>query len=144
MTEALAQRAIPPTSPASEAFWEATRRRELVLPWCLTCEAPIWYPRETCPRCLGSGIEWRSASGRGVVYAVTVEHRPQNPGMRPIAPYAVALVDLDEGVRILSSIVGCAPEQVRVGTEVSLSWEPLPDGRHLPVFEPVAGSTGAS
>lgn len=126
----------PPISSVSAPFWDATRARLLTLQWCIDCETPVFYPRAVCPGCLGSALEWRPASGDGCVYAVTVEHRPQNPGMAAMAPYAVALVDLDEGVRMLTNVVGCPPEEVSVGMRVSVTWEALSDGRHLPLFEP--------
>jgi uncharacterized OB-fold protein len=125
----------PPIGEDSVPFWDATREQRLVLPWCTACEKPIWYPRPTCPRCLSSSIEWRPASGRGEVYAVTVDHKPQNPGLAAMAPFAVALVELDEGVRLVGNVVGGDPEQVTVGMPVVVAWEPLSDGRHLPVFE---------
>ncbi|MGH9210864.1 MAG: Zn-ribbon domain-containing OB-fold protein [Acidimicrobiales bacterium] len=124
----------PPVSDAGAPFWEATRSRRLTLPWCLACEHPVWFPREVCPACLGSGLEWREASGRGAVYACTVEHQVSASGLRP--PYVVALVDLDEGPRLLSNVVGCPPEDVAVGDRVRVTWEELPDGRQLPLFEP--------
>lgn len=131
-----AQRMEPPLEEVSAPFWEATRRGELLLPWCTACNAPFWYPREACPRCLGSAVEWRRASGCGTVYAVTVEYKPQNPGMASMAPYAIALIDLDEGVRMLSNVVGCPAEGVVVGMRVEATWEPLCDGRQLPLFMP--------
>jgi uncharacterized OB-fold protein len=123
-------------SEAAGPFWEATRERRLVLQWCTACEAPVFYPRAVCPACLGSALEWRPASGHGVVYAVTVEHRPQNPTLAAQAPYAVALVELEEGVRLLTNLVGAAPETFAVDDAVAVTWEPLPDGRHLPLFAP--------
>lgn len=131
----------PAESTASKYFWDKTRNAEFVLPWCRSSERPFFYPRETSPFCLGDDIEWRSASGTGVVYAVTVEHRPQNPRMAAMAPYAVALIDLDEGVRMLSNVVGCPAEDVHVGMRVRLTWELMSDGRRLPLFEPIGKLT---
>jgi uncharacterized OB-fold protein len=126
----------PPASEAAALFWDATRRRELILPWCPACGRAFWYPREVCPRCLGDRVEWRPAAGTGVVYAVSVHHRP-GPGRVPEdGPYAVALVELPEGVRLMTNVVGCPPEDVAVGLPVAVSWHPLPDGRHLPMFAP--------
>jgi uncharacterized OB-fold protein len=71
------------------------------------------------------------------VYSFTVEHRPQNPALREAAPYVVALVELDEGVRMMTNIVGCEPSAVGVGMNVHVTWEPLSDGRNLPLFTPV-------
>ena len=130
------QRMEPPIGDESQPFWDATREQVLRLPWCTDCERAIFYPRSFCPTCLGSAIEWRDASGRGTVYAVTVESRPQNPGMAAMAPYAVALVDLEEGVRMLTNIVGTPADEVTIGQPVTMAWEPLSDGRHLPVFVP--------
>lgn len=130
------QRIEPPQSTASEPFWDATREQRLILQWCSSCEDIVHFPRAVCPRCLGTDLEWRPSAGTATVYAVTVEHRPQNPGMASIAPYAVALVDLDEGARLLTNVVGCDPGDVSPGMPVAVTWEPLPDGRHLPLFAP--------
>jgi len=126
----------PPVSEAAEGFWDATRRRELALPWCPSCARFFWYPREVCPVCLGEEVEWRPAAGTGEVYAVSVHHKT-GPGRDPEdGPYAVALVDLPEGVRIMGNVVGTAPESVAVGMPVTVAWLPLSDGRHLPQFVP--------
>lgn len=128
----------PAESPSAKPFWDASREQRLVLQWCVPCDQVVHFPREVCPICLGEELDWRPASGDATVYAVTVEHRPQNPGLAAMAPYAVALVDLDEGARLLTNVVACDPDDVAVGDRVTVTWEPLPDGRHLPLFEPIA------
>ena len=127
----------PPESEVGAPFWEATRERRLELPWCADCARAHWYPREVCPHCHGSDIGWREASGAGVVYAVSVQHRPGWPGLAERVPYTVALVDLAEGVRLMSNVIGREAEDIVVGQEVRVAWEPLSDGRHLPQFEVV-------
>jgi uncharacterized OB-fold protein len=128
----------PPISPAAEAFWESTRSCTLVIQWCRSCERAIHFPREACPSCLGTDLEFRPAAGTGTVYAMSEMPAPGNPGMKDRAPYVVALIDLPEGVRMLSSVVRSdgAPRaaEVAVGDAVTVAWEPLADGRHLPVF----------
>jgi uncharacterized OB-fold protein len=126
----------PPETSLTRPFWDATREHRFVLQWCKRCEVPIHYPREACPRCLHADLDWRPASGRGEVYAVSVMHRAGNPLMQDRVPYAVALIDLEEGVRFMSNVVGCPPSQVKVGMPVSITWEALSDGRALPLFEP--------
>jgi uncharacterized OB-fold protein len=127
----------PPISAHARPFWDATREQRLVLPWCRACDAPFWYPREICPRCLAEDIDWRDATGDGAVYAVSVQHRP-GPGRDAAdGPYAVVLVDLAEGVRMMSNVTGHAPDDVTVGMDVRVTWIPLSDGRNLPQFEPV-------
>ena len=126
----------PPVGAASEPFWDATRDRRFVLPWSTAGERPLWFPREVDPEAPGAAIEWREASGEGTVYAASVHHRP-GPGRDPDeGPYVVALIDLAEGVRMMSNVVGCPPDDVEVGMPVRLTWEPLSDGRHLPLFTP--------
>lgn len=124
----------PPMSPAGEPFWTATRDRRLVLPWCPTCARCHWYPREVCPYCLSPDLQWRESSGAGEVYACSVMPKPAMPMMADRVPYLVALISLDDGVRMMSNVVGSDPYTVAVGDRVQVDWEPLTDGRHLPVF----------
>ena len=123
-------------SRTAEPFWEATRQEQLVLQHCGSCDRAIWFPRALCPHCSSTDLDWRPASGRGTVYAVSVQYRPGTPQMKDRVPYAVALIDLDDGVRMLSNVVGCEAESVSVGQSVRAAWEPLSDGRNLLVFEP--------
>jgi hypothetical protein len=129
-----------------KAFWEATREGRLLVQWCTSCDRGVFYPRVFCPHCAaGAGaLEWRDASGRATVYAAVVEHRPEAAGAKFSGgqPYCVALVDLEEGVRMLTNVVGCPPDDVHCGMAVGVTWEPLSDGRRLPLFEPVGGSDG--
>lgn len=126
----------PKPSEAGQPFWDATRERRLALPWCTACGIPVWFPREACPRCLGDAFDWRDASGLATVHALSVQTKAGLPMMADRVPYVVALVDLDEGVRLMTNIVGCPTDQVEVGMRVRLGWEGLSDGRALPVFEP--------
>ncbi len=129
--------------PTSEPFWSATCERRLVLQWCVDCDAPIHFPRWVCPACLGEELEWREASGSGSVHAFTVVHAAP-PAFRDRAPYVVALVDLDEGARLMTNVVRCAPADVSVGMRVRLTWEALDDGKALPLFEPETGPGGSA
>lgn len=119
--------------PLSAPFWEAAAERRLALQHCARCDHFVWYPRAACPGCLGD-LAWRTVIGEGVVHAVSVHHHSPRPDLT--APYAVVLVDLDEGVRLLSRMVGGDPEQVAVGDRVRPTWEPTEDGRNLLLFEP--------
>ncbi len=129
----------PPVGVESAAFWEATREERLLVLWCTSCDRGVFYPRVFCPHCRAGAdaLEWRSASGRATVYAAVVEHRPEAAGAAFSGgePYCVALVDLEEGVRMLTNVVGCPPDDVHCGMPVTVTWEPLSDGRRLPLFE---------
>ena len=109
-------------------------QRRFLLQWCQRLREGHLLSREVCPRCLGSRLEWRPSPGTGAVYTFTVEYNPQNPNLKP--PYTIALIDLDEGVRMMSNLVGCPPGEVRVGMRVRVTWEALSDERNLPQFEP--------
>jgi len=128
-------RVQPPESAAGAPFWAGTRERRFTLPWCRACGRPHWFPREVCPHCLSDDLDWREASGRGAVHAVSVMPAG-GAGGAARGPYAVALVDLEEGVRLMTEVIGCDPETVAVGLPVRLVWQPLGDGRHLHLFEP--------
>ena len=130
----------PPVGDDSGPFWEATKAGRLLVQWCTACDRGVFYPRAFCPHCAAgrSALEWRTASGCATVYAAVVEHRPEMAGARFSAgePYCVALVDLDEGVRMLTDVVGCPPGDVHSGMSVTVTWEPLNDGRQLALFRP--------
>ncbi len=142
--ETPATRLEPPVGAESGPYWDATREGRLLVQWCTDCDRGVFYPRAFCPHCGGRGdtLTWREASGRATVYAAVVEHRPEAAGATFSGgqPYCVALVDLEEGVRMMTNIVGCPPEDVRIGMPVFLTWEPLSDGRRLAMFEPSGGA----
>ena len=117
-------------------FWDATRERRFVLPWCNSCGEAFWYPRAACPHCLSTDIDWRPAEGTGTVYAFSIQYNPALPAFADEVPYVVALVELTEGVRMMTNIVDCPPGDVSVGQAVVLAWEPAEDGRALPLFAP--------
>ena len=125
------------SSDESRPFWDATREQRFVLPWCTGCDAAIWYPRLVCPAV--SRRRDRVARRRRATARCTPPASTTKPGPGRDAddgPYVVVLVDLDAGVRMMSNVVGCPPDEVAAGMRVALAWEPLSDGRHLPVFRP--------
>jgi uncharacterized OB-fold protein len=130
----------PPVGAESAPFWEATREGRLLVQWCTACDKGIFYPRSFCPICgaTTSGLEWRTASGRATVYARTIEQKPAATGVTfsDGEPYVVALVELEEGVRMMTNVIGCPPADVSIGMAVTVVWEPLSDGRQLPLFTP--------
>jgi uncharacterized OB-fold protein len=140
VTEPVHARTVPEPSEISQPFWDASREQRLVLQRCPHCDRAIWYPRAMCPRCLSEELEWSEASGNGTVYAMSVHHRAPAAELADRVPYVVALVDLDEGVRLMTNVVGVEPAAVRVGQRVQATWEPLADGRHLLLFNPLPSS----
>ncbi len=133
------RRMEPPVSPVAEPFWAATRERRLVVQWCLDCDRPVFYPRDNCPLCLGTSLEWRDCTGEGSLYSFTVNHLSSNPTGGE-GPFPVAIVELAEGFRMMSNVVNCPLEELRVDMALSVAWEELSDGRNYPVFEPRGGT----
>lgn len=131
-----AERPLPRfPEPDTEPFWRATREHRLVYPVCRACGGVVFYPRRHCTHCLSDDLEWRTSAGWGTVYTFTVIRQHGHPWFRSRIPYVVAFVDLDEGFRLMTHVVGTDPEQVRVGQRVRLAWEDAGEVA-LPVFEP--------
>lgn len=112
-----------------------------MLQHCVDCERAVFYPRLRCPHCWGNALTWVEASGRGTVASYTIIHRPGHPAFAADAPYVVALVDLAEGVRILSNIVNCPIETVQVEMPVNVVWEAQGEFT-LPKFQPADSEEG--
>ena len=110
----------------TEPFWEGTRLGVLRIQRCRACDHWRWTPLLACPRCWSEDTEWAAASGLGTVYSYTVVHRPVDPAQFQ-APYVLAVVHLDEGPHMLTNIVGCAPDAVRVDMRVTVRFERLDD-----------------
>jgi uncharacterized OB-fold protein len=127
---------IPYPSPETERYWQACKQHELWLPYCHTCQKFFWYPRPFCPTCFGWEIEWRQTSGKGRVYSFSIQYRSQAPGFEP--PYVTAIVQLDEGPRMLTNLVGvdADPEHVRCDMAVEVTFEDVNDEITLPMFRP--------
>jgi uncharacterized OB-fold protein len=128
--------AFPPEPSLEDApFWEAAAEDRLVLPRCRSCSTFIWYPRAFCPQCRStSGVEWVPASGRGTVYSFTVSHRGMGPWSEH-APYVVAYVELEEGPRVLTNIVGADLDSLRIGDAVEAVFQPAGPSK-VPRFRP--------
>ena len=127
---------LPRFDEESKGFWEACQRHELYLQRCRACGEFRYYPRAVCPKCLSDQTEWVLSSGRGSVYTYTVTYQNQAAGFRDELPYVLAYVELDEGVHLLTNIVGCGPDEVRIGLPVQVSFEDVTPEVTLPKFKP--------
>jgi uncharacterized OB-fold protein len=115
----------PQPRPAAESlpFWEGARARKLLLPRCNAC-GEFWFPpSRRCVHCLSSDFAWRESAGEGRIYSFVVFHRVYHPAYEADAPYAVAIVELDEGPRLLANIVGTPPDDVRCDMRVRVTFE---------------------
>jgi uncharacterized OB-fold protein len=106
----------------AEPFFDATKQNRLLIQRCSACGKHQFYPRQLCTHCGSSEVDWVEASGRGKVHTFTVIHQQGMPGWRNEVPYVAAIIDLEEGVRMTSNIVECAPSDVTVDMPVEVSF----------------------
>jgi uncharacterized OB-fold protein len=125
---------LPIPDAETAPYWEAAREGRLRIKRCKPCDRPFFYPRSRCPRCGSADTEWIDARGRGSIYSYTVIAHNDVPPFKEWLPYVVALVELDEGPRLVTNIVGCDPKDVQVGKRVEVSFERIDDAVTLPKF----------
>ena len=120
-----AQRPLPLADDASAPYWEAARRRELVVQHCASCDAPRFPPRPMCPHCRSLDCAWRKVSGRGTVYSFVVAHAPVLAAFQERLPLVIALVELaeDQNLRIVGNLLDVPPSEVRIGLPVEVTFE---------------------
>lgn len=128
---------VPPMDPWTEPYWAAAREGRLLIQRCQSCDRNIFYPRISCPFCFSGELEWVEASGRGTVYSFSVVKNNSPSAFMADMPFVIAIVRLEEGVRMMTNIVGCDPEAVRCDMPVQVVFEKLTDEVTLPKFKPV-------
>ena len=127
-------KALPQPTPLSAPYWRAAREGRLVVQRCASCEHLQFYPRSLCTRCAGTRLTWHACCGGGRVKSYTVIRRAVSAAYEPDVPYVVALIELDEGPTLLSNVVGCAPEAVRIGARVRVRFDAWTPDVVVPVF----------
>jgi len=132
-------RKLPLVTPETAAFWQGGAQGRLMILHCAGCGQGFHPPAPVCPRCNSLDVAPRAVSGRGTVATFTVNHQAWTPELAE--PFVVAIVELDDppGLRLLSNVVGTAPDRVRIGLPVQVRFEQQEDV-WLPLFEPVAGA----
>src|SRR5665213_228217 len=125
----MAERKItaPAINPETKHFWDAAAQGQLLMKKCLACGELHYYPRSICPFCHSDRTEWLAASGKGTIYSYSVMRRVPEP-------FAIAYVTLDEGPRMLTNLVDCSLDDLKIGTAVTLVWKPSDNGPNVPMF----------
>jgi uncharacterized OB-fold protein len=133
-------RSLPVPTPETRHFWEGTRAGELRLQKCSDCEHTYFPPRPFCPQCSSRNVEVVVASGRATLESYVISHRPHKAFE---GPYAIALVALEEGPRMMSNIVDCAqtPEALQLDMPLHVTFEDAGEDIHLPLFAPAGASS---
>lgn len=128
------QKPGPTIDPDSAPYWQALIDERLIVKSCADCGKSHFYPRELCPHCHSDRLSWVDVSGLGEIYSYTVCHRPAGPAFAGETPYVVAIVELDEGPRMMSRIIADW-QAVRIGQRVKVRFERQSDDLTLPFFE---------
>ena len=117
----------PPSNPETKAFWEAASKGTLLLKRCTSCAAVHYYPRALCPFCGSDATEWQPASGAGTIYSYSVMRRAE-------VPYTIAYVTLDEDVTMMTNLIDCDFDTLKIGQRVKLVFKPTDGGAPVPMF----------
>lgn len=128
---------VPVPSPETAPFWEAAKAHRLSLPKCAQCGKVRFPPSGHCPACGAAEAEWVELTGRGRVFSFVTYHRLYHKGWEGELPYVVAVIELDEGPRILSTLTGVAPEAVACDMAVEVVFDDITEEATLPKFRPV-------
>ncbi len=128
---------VPQPAPESLPYWEAARQHRLELPQCEDCNKHWFPPSRTCPHCLSTQFKWSQVSGRGKVFSFVIYDRIYRPAFTEDVPYVVALVELEEGPRILSNVIGIPPDDVRCDMAVTVVFDDVSDVTSVPKFKPL-------
>ncbi|HXJ02746.1 MAG TPA: Zn-ribbon domain-containing OB-fold protein [Micropepsaceae bacterium] len=134
-TEQHPRKPSPRPSPESLPFWNGAKAHRLMLPRCHAC-GQFWFPpSQRCRHCLSSDFAWEHVAGTGCIYSFVVYHRVYHPAFEAEVPYVVAIVELDEGPRLLTNIVGTDPDDVRCDARVRVVFEDTESEMTIPKFE---------
>jgi uncharacterized OB-fold protein len=129
---------LPIPNPDTSEFWGSCKKHQLLVQRCDSCHSYRYPPGPICPKCLSLDATWTKISGRGEVYTFCIARVPLRPGFEPDIPYTVGVIDLEEGVRMVSNIVDCRPEDIKIGMKVMVTFDDVTDEITLPKFRPVS------
>jgi uncharacterized protein len=127
---------LPAPDPETQPFWDAARAGTLLIRRCRDCGRFHFYPRPFCPSCWSSNVEWVEASGRASLYTWSVVRRNDLPPFNERVPYVAAVVDLEEGPRMMTNVVDCDVDALEIGMPLEVVFRPIADDVTIPVFRP--------
>jgi uncharacterized protein len=127
---------LPETTPWSKKFWEYTRQHKLAMQKCKDCGTLIFYPRKFCPECASGNLDWKEMSGKAKLNAYTVTLDGVEPVFAADLPYVLAMVDLDEGIKMMTNIVECKHDELQIGMDLEVTFRDCTAEITLPVFRP--------
>ena len=132
------KRPLPVKQPESDFYWEKAQAHELWLRKCNSCEQAYFYPRDICPHCFSRDVIWVQASGKGKLYSFEIAYRTFNPAFTVETPFILAMVELEEGPRMMSNLINIKPDPavVKCDMPVEVVFEKQTDEVTLALFQP--------
>ena len=123
---------LPQPTDISQPFWDGCQEGKLLYQRCQSCGVAVFNPAASCRRCLSVDLVWEESAGLGSVYSWTIVWRPQTPAFT--VPYAVIIIDMDEGYQMLSSLIDCDTDVLKLGLRVQVDFRTITDEITLPYF----------
>ncbi|MFP6697163.1 MAG: Zn-ribbon domain-containing OB-fold protein [Alphaproteobacteria bacterium] len=129
-----------PMTPEAKPYWEGLREGKLMLPECNDCGKAFFYPRIACPNCHSRNVGWVQASGKGKLYSFQIAYRALNPAFKIPPPYVLAMVELEEGPRLMSNLINVEadPDVIKCDMAVEVVFEKQTDEVTIPLFQPAS------
>lgn len=127
---------LPIPNEDTKEFWEGCKRHELLIQRCPECHIYRFYPSSLCPKCMSAQAEWARVSGRGHIYSYAIGRHVRSPAWADAVPYILGIIELEEGVRMMSNVVECKPEEAWIGMPVEVVFEDVTPEITLPKFRP--------
>jgi uncharacterized OB-fold protein len=124
---------LPTPDLETQPYWDAAREGKLLIRRCTACHRPHFYPRPFCPHCWSDAVEWEQASGKATLYTFSIIRRNDLPPFPDRVPYVAAVVDLEEGPRMMTNIEGCDEDEVQIGMALTVAFR-AEDDFSIPVF----------
>ncbi len=129
---------VPVPQPESDHYWEQAKSGKLVFQKCSDCDSVQFYPRILCVACSSRSLDWIESSGKGTLFTFAIAHVPPHPGFREDLPYITAIVELEQGVKMPSQVIGIEPDPdlLHIGMPLEVVFEEISESISLPKFRP--------
>jgi uncharacterized OB-fold protein len=127
---------LPNPDHETQAFWDACKEERLLLRHCNACGRDHYYPRPFCPKCWSEDVTWKEASGDGTLYTFSIVRVNDLPPFHERVPYVAAIVELDEGPRVMTNVEGLEFDDLEIGMPLRVSFRAISDDVTIPVFRP--------
>lgn len=132
---AIPEKPKPKITPGAQHYWDCATKERFVIPQCKDCDSVFFYPRMWCPFCFSQNLGWHNASGNGKVYSFSIIYQAPFPAYKNAVPYVLAIIELEEGPRMMANVLNCDPQSIAIDMPVGVIFEERGDMK-IPQFQP--------